>query len=206
MADKAPVTCGVKAAYTVQEADAARVVGQVLIWLNEAGLVPVIAIEIRCTAAVPVLVMVTDLAAEIFKCVVVGNARLAVLRVIGGTGVAVPLKEACCGDPDALSVTDRVAVRAPVDAGLKAMKIPQVAEAASVVPQLVNSGNAAGLVPVRPMEVRFAAALPEFVTVIVWAALAIPVPAMVFGKVSELALSLTMGPPAATAVPVREAV
>ena len=64
LADCAPATAGVKATKAVQEAAGARVVAQVLICVNDVALVPVIVIEIRCTVAVPLLVIFTDAAKD----------------------------------------------------------------------------------------------------------------------------------------------
>ncbi len=51
--------------------------------------------------------------------------------------VPVPLKATVCGDPLALSATDRVAAKAVADAGVKVTEIEQLAFAASELLQVL---------------------------------------------------------------------
>ena len=58
VADRLPKVVGANRASTVQVAEAARELGQLFICVNEVGLVPPRAIELRARAAVPELVSV----------------------------------------------------------------------------------------------------------------------------------------------------
>lgn len=58
VADLLPEAVGAKRVITVQLADTARELGQLLIWENEVGFVPPNAMEVKLSAAVPELVRV----------------------------------------------------------------------------------------------------------------------------------------------------
>ena len=118
---KAAAVAGLKATYTVQLAPAARVGVQVFSASKSVGLVPVSAMDVRFSVAVPELVRVIACAAETFPWVVVGKAMLVVLSLTEGIAVPVPVRVTFCGEPVALSVTLSVPVRAAAEAGSKAM-------------------------------------------------------------------------------------
>jgi len=109
-----------KATYTTQLADGARVAPQVFSSSKSVGLVPVRVMEVSVSVAAPELVRVTAWASEVLPWAVVGNVRLLALSLTDGAAVPVPVSVTCCGEPRALSVTIRVPVSAAAEAGLKA--------------------------------------------------------------------------------------
>ncbi len=92
----------------------------------------------------------------------------------GGT-VPVPLSDADCGEPEALSVTVIAAVSAPATCGVKVTEMMQLALAARVAPQVLVWLNALALTPVIAMLPTLSAALPGLESVIVWGAEVVPV-------------------------------
>ena len=84
-----------------------------------------------------------------------------------------PLRLTVCGEPVALSVIATEADRLPVAEGVKVAEIVQLAPAASEVPQVLLWLKSAALVPVIATPAMDSAAVPEFETVIVWAALVV---------------------------------
>ena len=104
----------------------------------------------------------------------------------------VPFSLTVCGEPVALSATERLAVRAPVAAGLNSTETVQVAAAASVVPQVVaDLIKDVALVPVIVSEVRFTVPVPVFLIVTTCAA--VVEPTVVEAKVSVVGESETVG-------------
>ena len=83
----------------------------------------------------------------------------------------VPLKVTLCGEPAALSAMATEADRLPAAEGLKATEIVQLAPAAMLAAQVLVWLKSAALVPVTATLLMDSAAVPEFETVIVWAAL-----------------------------------
>jgi len=120
----------------------------------------------------------------------------------GGT-VPVPVKALVCGEPAALSATDRVAVKLPVADGVKVMAIEQVAEAASASPQvLVPKAKSLALAPASVMAEMERVALPGLLSVKVWAELVVPL--VTLPKFAEAGVSVAIGAVGATAaVPVQ---
>jgi hypothetical protein len=89
-------------------------------------------------AAVPVLDKVTVWAALVLPAawpVKVSEDGLS--EAAGIRATPVPLRAAVCGDPDALSVTVSVPVRAPAAVGVKVTEIVQLPLAATDVPQVL---------------------------------------------------------------------
>ena len=82
---------------------------------------PVRAMEVRSSVAVPELVRVTGTAYDMVTWVVVGKAMLVTLSLTDGAAVPVPVRVTFWGEPEALSVTLRAPVRAAAEAGSKAM-------------------------------------------------------------------------------------
>jgi hypothetical protein len=115
--------------------------------------------------------------------------------------VPVPLSEAVCGDPAALSATLTVAVKAEPESGVKVTETVQFVPAASVVPQLVVSAKSAGLAPARVMPEMVSAALPVLERVSVCGAVVLPT--LVVAKVSVEGVSEAIGAGTAVPVPVR---
>lgn len=81
-----------------------------------------------------------------------------------------PLSATVCGELLALSVTVSVPVRVPAAVGVKVTEIMQLAPAAILGPQADVSAKS----PEAATAVMLRAAVPEFVRVTVWAALAVP--------------------------------
>ena len=70
-----------------------------------------------------------------------------------------------------MSLTVRVAKRAPLADGVKVTVIVQLPAAATLVPQLLVWLKSPGFVPVIAMPEMLSAALPVLLRVIAWAAL-----------------------------------
>ena len=96
-----------------QLAPAASVVPQTLLPVTMAksvGLVPARVMPLMVSAALPVLLSVAARAAAVAPTVVLGKAAGAVSDATGAaTAVPVPVRVAVCGEPVALSATERVA-------------------------------------------------------------------------------------------------
>ena len=165
---KAAAAAGVNATYTVQDAAGASVAAQLFTWRKSVGLAPVMAMEVRSSVAVPALVRVTGSASEAVPWVVVGKASAVTLSLTEGAAAPVPVRVTFCGEPVALSVTPRVAVRAPAAAGLKATKMEQEAPEASDVPQPLRSTKEVVLAPLNAMELTVTAGAPVFLRVTTW--------------------------------------
>ena len=87
-------------------------------------------------------------------------------RVTASVDVPVPVKVTVCGEPVALSATDREAVNAPAAAGLNSTDTVQVAVAASDVVQVfAEMMKELLLVPVIVSEVSVTAPVPVLVIV-----------------------------------------
>ena len=84
-----------------------------------------------------------------------------------------PVKLTMWGEPVALSVMPTEPDRLPAADGLKMTETVQLAPAATLTPQVLVWLKSAALVPVIATLVMDNAALPEFETVMVWAALAV---------------------------------
>jgi hypothetical protein len=97
--------------------------------------------------------------------------RLAAERVTCGA-TPVPAKFKTWGEPAALSAMATEADRLPVAEGVKVTEMIQLAPAATLSPQVFVWLKSAALVPAIATLVMDSAALPEFETVTVWAALA----------------------------------
>jgi len=140
LAVSAPATAGLKAIEMVQEAPIASVVPQVLaVWTKEVGSVPVRVMPpevIVSGVVVLVFFRVATWAAVSTPIVVLAKVRVAGVRVTVGAGNPVPVRVTFCGEPVALSATERLAVSVPAAAGLNATEMVQEAPTASVVPQV----------------------------------------------------------------------
>jgi len=86
------------------------------------------------------------------------------------TDEPVPLSATVCGEPVALSLMVSVPVRVPPAVGVKVTETVQLPPAAKLVPQVLVSVKS----PEAVIELIPRAADPEFVRVIVWAALVEP--------------------------------
>jgi hypothetical protein len=83
------------------------------------GLVPVKVGTMLLSAAVPVLDNVAAIADEVAPVIVLGKASAAVNDATAE--VPVPVRDAVCGEPVALSTTDNVAEKLVAEAGVKVM-------------------------------------------------------------------------------------
>lgn len=89
-------------------------------------------------------------------------------------GVPTPSSATLCGLPDPLSVTTSDAVRAPNPVGVKVTLIVQLAEALTVVPQVVVRAKSPALVPVIRIEEIVSAPVPLLVSVTTFNGLVVP--------------------------------
>jgi len=119
--------------------------------------------------------------------------------------VPVPLSVTTWVEPgtfNALSVTVTLADNVPTSVGENVTEIVQLANAARVAVQVVDSVKSPRFVPPRLITAMLSGPLPPLVRVAVWTAEELP--ALVFGKVSALTESVACGMvTTATAVPVR---
>lgn len=138
-----------------------------------AELVPVKAVLLITSAAVPVLLSVTVWTALAAPTSTVPNARLVELRLTTGAETPVPLRLTLCGLPAALSATVSLALIAPAAVGAKVTEIVQLALALRLLPHVVVVPKSRGLVPVVVMLLIFRVAFPLLVSVTVFAALVV---------------------------------
>jgi hypothetical protein len=140
VAVRLPAAVGPNETLTVQAADAARLVPQVLLsMMKSPGSAPEKAMLLIVTALVPPFVSVTTFCAPLSPI-----ATLAQFKLLGLTealpvapAVPVPVSATVCGLPLAESVKVRVAVRVPVAAGLNVTLAVQLVAAARLVPQVL---------------------------------------------------------------------
>ena len=175
---RVPVAVGVKVTLIVQEALAASVLGQLLVWAKSPALVPVSAMLLMVRSALPLLVNVTAWAVLVVLTCWLPKLRLVGLKLTAGAAMVVPepLKATVCGLPAALSVMDTLALRVPVAVGVKVTLMVQEAPAASVLEllgQVLVCAKSPLLVPVRPILLMVRAAVPLLVRVTVCAALVV---------------------------------
>lgn len=121
----------------------------------------------RVSVAVPGLLSVIVCAALVVLSSWLANVSDVGVRTACGAGgtVPVPLSAADCGEPGALSVTLTAAVGAPATCGVNVTEIVQLAEAASVAPQVVVSAKSAGFAPASETAIPVSGALPLLVSV-----------------------------------------
>jgi hypothetical protein len=157
---------GVKVTETVQVDDAARVVLQVFDEIAKLlAFVPVIAIELMFSVALPVFVSVVVMGAEVVFNVWLPKAREDGEKPVPAC-VPFPVKATFCGLAGALSVKVRFATRAPVVAGVNVTLTTHEALTARVPPQVsAEMAKSAAFVPVSVIEERVSGAPPGFETV-----------------------------------------
>ena len=137
----APVVVGAKWPWMEQLAPAARLVPQVFANTNEEALAPVSAMLVIDSAAVPVLVMVTDCEPVDTPTVSEPKLRLVADRLTVVGVVPVPVRAMDCGEPVAVSVMVMAAAIAPFAVGAKCPWMLQLAPAARLVPQVLANTN-----------------------------------------------------------------
>src|SRR5947209_4085026 len=124
LAVRVPPTVGAKVTLIVQVAPAAMVAGdtgQVEVWAKSPALVPLRAMVVMASAALPVLVTVTFCAALVVPTAWLAKPSVAGERDTPGTGVVVPVPDSGtpCGLPAASSVMVTAALRTPAAVGVK---------------------------------------------------------------------------------------
>jgi len=131
-----PAAVGLKVTLIVQFPPAARLEPQVLVCAKSPGFVPVRLMLLMVSVAFPLLLNVTALAPLVVKFNCAEKVRDVGERpAVGPTPV--PVREAVCGLPEALSLTDKVALRDPAAVGLKVTLIVQFPPAATLEPQVL---------------------------------------------------------------------
>jgi hypothetical protein len=137
---------------------------------------PPIVMPVMERLALPVLVTVTVWTALVVPAVAEKLSAVLGRRLTtgAGAGFAVPLSATVCGEPDALSATDSIAVSLPAELGEKVMLTEQVAPAASIEPQLLVSEKVLAFAPVIEIPVSDSDAVPELVINTVCEALVVP--------------------------------
>jgi len=181
---------GAKLTLTVQLVPEASVEPQVLVCVKSVGLMPVIEIDVMVKVPGPTFVTVTLWLVLVVPTVCEANVRLAGLIA---TMVPVPLSEALCGLPGALSVTVRLALRTAATCGRNVIPTAQEADAANVAPQVFDAiANSEALVPVSAMLLMVTVVVPLFLTVTV--CVADVTKSRVTGNVTEVGESVTAGP------------
>src|SRR5437879_6525279 len=110
-----PVAVGLNVTLMVQFALAAKELPQPLVCAKSPGLTPASVMLVMVIAVVPMFFRVTVLAALVVPTVT--EPKLTEAGVIWAV-VPVPVSGTCCGLPAALSVTVKLALRAPVVEGL----------------------------------------------------------------------------------------
>jgi hypothetical protein len=86
-----------------------------------------------------------------------------VSEATGASGaVPVPLRLVVCGDPEALSATERVAVKLAAEAGVKMTEIEQLEPADNELPQVLVWLKSAGFGPATVIPLMSSVALPGF--------------------------------------------
>jgi hypothetical protein len=169
---RAPVLPGVKVTLILQVALAASVLvlaGQVLVWAKSLALVPLSAMLLIVRGDVPELVSVIVWGELVLPVLWLPKFTLVGFKVTAGVPgvVPAPVRVAVCGLPVALSVTVRVAVRAPVLPGVKVTLMVQEAFALREAGQLLVWAKSLALVPLSAMLLILKAVVPllERVTV-----------------------------------------
>ena len=130
------------------------------------------------SAAVPLLVSVTDFAALVVPVFWLPKLRLVGVSVTPGAEIVpVPESATLCGLPVALSTIVTLALRLPVAEGVKVTLIAQLLPAASVLGLIGHVfvwAKSPAFVPLTAMLVIASAAVPLLVSVTDFAALVVP--------------------------------
>lgn len=130
---------------------------------KSAELVPVMVMPAIESGALPELVSVAVCAALVAPETAVKVSVAGVSEAMGAAGaVPVPLKATVCGEPEALSAMERVAVKLAAEAGVKVREIEQLDPAATEAPHVLVCAKSVGLAPVMVMPLMLRAAVPGF--------------------------------------------
>src|SRR5215472_658935 len=173
---RVPVAAGVNVTLIAQDAPAATDVPQLFVCAKSLAFVPITAILVMLSGALPVLLNITACAPLVVPTVWLAKVRLVGDRLTAGAEMdpPVPVRPTVCGLPLALSLTVRVPVRVPVALGVNVTLIVQDAPAATDVPQLFVCAKSPALVPVTARLVMLNAAFPVLLNVTGCAALVVP--------------------------------
>src|SRR5438876_852284 len=156
--DLAPVAVGVNVTLVVQFAPAATGVPQVLVWAYCA----LAAMLVTLSAALPVLLSVTDCAALVVFSSWLPKLKFVADKLTMGAGAApVPVRLMVCGLPAMLSVIVTAPVRMPVAVGVNVTLMVQLAPAATDVPQVLVCMKS----PLATMLVTLSATFPVLFSV-----------------------------------------
>ncbi|HMC60700.1 MAG TPA: hypothetical protein VKJ01_16035 [Candidatus Solibacter sp.] len=172
---RAPETVGANTTLTVRFAPTATEAPQVLVCVKSPAFVPVMVMLEIVTALFPVLNSVTPLGGLLVLMDWLANVRFEVLKLMEAA-VPVPVSEAVCGLPAALSATETLAARVPEAVGVNVTLMLQLAAAASEAPQVFICVKSPGLVPLIVMLVMVSAAVPVLLSVTTPGALLVPTP------------------------------
>ncbi len=198
VAVREPAAVGLKVMLTVQVADPARLAPQVLPAIVKSPLLePEIATLLMLIAAGPPLLSVTVWTALVAPTVVAANVRLAGVTVAfaGLAGEPVPESATVCGLLPAPSVNVRFAAREPTIVGLKVMLTVQLADGATLAPQLsLLTAKSVGSAPKIVTLFKAIALVPGFCTVTIWLAVADPTLAMPNERLSGATLRTFVAP------------
>jgi hypothetical protein len=197
---EATAVVGAKVTLIVQLAAAASDAAQLCVGANP---LPVVAIELIPSGALPEFVSVIAFAALVVPTVWLPNARLVGASATAGAGAATPLPDSAtpCGLPPALDAMLRVAVRVFSAAGVNVTLIEQFVPGVSVVLLQLLGANSAALVPVVVMAPSTRLAVPVLLIETVLAALVMPT--VWLPKASVVADNPAAGAGAAAPLPVR---
>lgn len=173
LAVRVPAAVGLNTTEAVQLVAAARLVPHVLVeMVKSAALVPEIATLLIVTGVVRPLLNVADwalLADPTARLANVSDAGLAVTLPLAA--VPVPDKATVCGLPVAESLKSSVAVLLPVVVGAKTMLAVQLADAARLVPHVLEKiSKSPRSAPVSVMLLMVMAVVLPFVSVIAFCA------------------------------------
>ena len=161
-----PATVGVNVTLMVQFASAAKLAPQVLSCAKS----PVTTMLVIIKAAVPVLLNVTACGALVVPKAWLEKVRLMADKLTTGAGRPSPARPIVCGLSAALSVRVTEPYRLPGAVGVKVTVIMHAIPGATLAPQVLVWAKS----PLAEMVVMFKAALPVFVRITVWGALALP--------------------------------
>ena len=126
--------------------------------------------------------------------------ELGVREAPGALGtVPVPVSATDCGDPEALSEAERVALYAPAAVGVNVTEIAQVPAGAIAAEQVFDCAKFDAFVPAKLTVLTVRGAVPELRTVITCAAEVVPA---TWEKVSAEGVTEAPGVPEAVPVPV----
>jgi hypothetical protein len=177
VAVRGPVAEGVNVMLTLQLAAPAKLVPQVLAEIaKSAALAPATATLPMLTAAVPPFVKVTDCAELAVPTVVAVNESIDGVTLMFTAAMTDPERATVCGLFPAESAKERVAVRGPVAEGVNVMLTVQLAEPATLVPQvLAEIAKSAGSAPLMEALMFEIAADPPLRSVTTWAGLVEPI-------------------------------